>query len=155
MPVNNIQWRAEIGTFNSIFNQKIRSHSKHNYHSWRDIIKITSNLFYDLNFSTIVLITTNLMCLFFTCLLFPLLLVVYSFFTHFPYLCAVSLFVRNCSNLEKLCFDVFICINITMRFIFNICRYTMVHHRSFSNFLRNYIIHFIFLFQVCISVPYV
>ena len=31
----------------------------------------------------------------------------------------------------------------------------MVHHKSFSKFLRNYIIHFIFLFQVCISVPYV
>ena len=75
----------------------------------------------------------------------------YSFLTHFPHFCAVSLFVHNCSNLEKLYFDVFICINITMRFIFNMCSYTVVNHK----FLRNYIIHFIFLFQVCISAPYV
>ena len=135
MPVNNIQFRAEIGIFNSvlhrvIFNKKtcLLQFIINNL----NIMSLMKNCDMKLFYSLII----HLLCFFTTCLLFPLVIVISLIFCN-----VLSLYI-NFPNL-------YVYVYIFWRFIINLFLLPVVHHKTFARLLTRYCL----FFQISLFLP--
>ena len=137
MPINNIQFRAEIGTFNSVMNCiifRIKIDSLQliiNYLQIFCLITITKILSSDKKslFSFFI----HLLCFFTTCLVFPLVTLLAVIF------CSIFNFYINFPNLY-----------VYVWFIFNLFSTPIVYHKAFARFLTRYCL----FVQICLFLPF-
>ena len=132
MPINSIQFRAEIGQFNNAF-QRIYSTTALPFVT---LIASIINLFlvecHNYN---------NLFHL--VCIIIILML--------FPFIFSLTLIFSNLFNLYNIILIFYINIYIWLRFIFNLLWATIAYHKAFCKFLVRYY----FFFQICVFVPFI
>ena len=137
MPINNIQFRVEIGQFNNAFQ--------------RVLIQLTPSLV-TLNYSTFCKITLEtglVLCDF--CPSACHLLTFLTLFVMSPFIVLFGLSFSKSFNLHK-CFIVsYLYIYIFIRFILNLIYFTIAYYKSFAKFLVRYY----FFFQLCIFIPFI
>ena len=135
MPINSIQFRAEIGIFN---NKCVRvkhlsiTLSNKIYNEVNKLIYLLCNI----DFCLFVL------SLFILCLISPLIIFIF-------------LIYPKPINLSNYLFITFLLINILLHFIFNLLWCFVVNHRAIIRFSRYFLIHYYFYFQICIFIPFI
>ena len=134
MPLNNIQFRAEIGNFNNALHRIVVS----KYASVIDYIYMaTINIsFVHAGFS-----------------LDNFILHVVSIFAVIIILPIIILFSKP-SNIIKSCKRVYVYIYILIQFIYNIIRHTMIYPMIIVRLVSHYLIRYLFFFQICAFFPY-
>ena len=125
MPLNNIQFRAEIGNFNNALHRIVVSKYA------------TNNIsFVHAGFS-----------------LDNFILHVVSIFAVIIILPIIILFSKP-SNIIKSCKRVYVYIYILIRFIYNIIRHTMIYRVIIVRLVSHYLIRYLFFFQICALFPH-
>ena len=154
MPVGNYQWRAEIGIYNC--SRDIRPVCNiYNYNfcfnlSSHDLLRFFLSIYAKSNLFSLILIVINCACYLLTIFVSPLLLVLYSLFTNFPLLCNTTKLFYNGTNLNALLFDVFMYMNISLRFVLNVSLFIIANHKLYvKRFIKCGVRYSLF----CIFVP--
>ena len=142
MPINNIQFRAEIGNFNNAIQCAVSKMTQ------VSVASLFNNVYKEINeighFPTIAYSYTLIH-------LFSLLL----FLSMAPFVILFTLIFSDVSNLYRFSVAFYFCIYIILRFIFNLLWFTIVYRTALTRLLNYCLLRYIFLFQICIFVPYI
>ena len=141
MPINNVQFRAEIGIFYSVLHRSVFKNQHTLLQLFSNCLKTIpleigkffscgNNLFYSL--------FIHVLCFFITCLIFPIVIV-----------CALILcnVLNSFIDFPTLYVYVYIC----LRFIINLFIVPIVYHKAVAKFLTRYCL----FFQICIFLPFI
>ena len=135
MPINNIQFRAEIGIFDSVLHRSVFT-KKHRllqlfYNYLKQIpLEVKKNLYYDNKLFYSLLI--HVLCFFVTCLIYPIVI-------------AFALVLCNIFNSYINFVNLYIYVYICLRFIINLFIFPIVYHKAVARFLTQYYL----FFQIC------
>ena len=137
MPINNIQYRAEIGIFN------IRSMcSSRKSPTLDSLLAFLSNT-----------ISKELKEMYGLCLLHLISLVLFLIYS--PFILLYTIIFSDLTNLCRYCVKSYIYVNIFMRFILNLLYTTIAYRQALVRFSNFYLVRYTLFFQVFTLLPFV